>query len=270
MQSEQQYLSQYDPSQFEHPSVTVDILLFTIKDRKLQLLLIKRKEHPFIGKWALPGGFLRMEESADEAAARRIREETGVENIHLEQLYTFSSVNRDPRTRVLSIAYLATVPFGKLRFQAGEGADEAGLFAVDGVQGESVTARPEKELSATAGTLVLTGAEGEVITGSDLAFDHEKIIRTAVQRMRGKLGYTDLAFGFVEDLSSFTLTELRIIHEAILDRSLDIGNFRRTIKREYEATCRIRERGLEKGAVGRPAMLYQFDKASMRDLTAPF
>ena len=224
MQSEQQYLSQYDPSQFEHPSVTVDILIFTVKDRKLHLLLIRRNEHPFMGKWAIPGGFLRMDESADEAAARRIREETGVENIHLEQLYTFSSVDRDPRTRVLSIAYLATVPYGRLRFQAGEGADEA----------------------------------------------HEKIIRTAVQRMRGKLGYTDLAFGFLEDPSSFTLTELRIVHEAILDRQLDIGNFRRTIKREYEAAGRIRERGLEKGGVGRPAMLYSFDSASMRDLTAPF
>ena len=196
MQSEQQYLSQYDPSQFEHPSVTVDILIFTVKDRKLHLLLIRRNEHPFMGKWAIPGGFLRMDESADEAAARRIREETGVENIHLEQLYTFSSVDRDPRTRVLSIAYLAAVPYGRLRFQAGEGADEAGLFAVDGVSGESVTARPEKELSAAAGSLRLTGAENEVITGDDLAFDHEKIIRTAVQRMRGKLGYTDLAFGF--------------------------------------------------------------------------
>ena len=255
MQSEQQYLSQYDPSQFEHPSVTVDILIFTVKDRKLHLLLIRRNEHPFMGKWAIPGGFLRMDESADEAAARRIREETGVENIHLEQLYTFSSVDRDPRTRVLSIAYLATVPYGRLRFQAGEGADEAGLFAVDGVSGESVTARPEKELSAAAGSLRLTGAENEVITGDDLAFDHEKIIRTAVQ---------------LEDPSAFTLTELRIVHEAILGRQLDIGNFRRTIKREYEAAGRIRERGLEKGGVGRPAMLYSFDSASMRDLTAPF
>ena len=114
MQSEQQYLQNYDPSQFEHPSVTVDILIFTVSDRKLRLLLIRRNEHPYLGKWAIPGGFLRMDESADEAAARRIREEAGVENVHLEQLYTFSAVNRDPRTRVISIAYLATVPAGKL------------------------------------------------------------------------------------------------------------------------------------------------------------
>ena len=125
MQSEQQYLQNYDPSQFEHPSVTVDILIFTVTDKKLHLLLIRRNTHPFLGKWAIPGGFLRIDESADEAAARRIREEAGVKDVHLEQLYTFSAVNRDPRTRVISIAYLATVPFGKLHYSAGTGADEA-------------------------------------------------------------------------------------------------------------------------------------------------
>ena len=122
MQSEQQYLQNYDPSEFEHPSVTVDILIFTVSDRKLRLLLIRRSGHPYLGKWAIPGGFLQMKESADEAAARRIREEAGVENVHLEQLYTFSAVDRDPRTRVISIAYLATVPCGRLQFSAGVGA----------------------------------------------------------------------------------------------------------------------------------------------------
>ena len=121
MQSEQQYLQSYDPSRFEHPSVTVDILVFTVSDKKLRLLLIRRNEHPYLGKWAVPGGFLRMDESAEEAAARRIREEAGVEGAHLEQLYTFSAVDRDPRTRVISIAYLAAVPADKLRFLAGTG-----------------------------------------------------------------------------------------------------------------------------------------------------
>ena len=255
MQSEQQYLENYDPSQFEHPSVTVDILIFTVSDKKLRLLLIRRNEHPFLGKWAVPGGFLRMDESAEEAASRRIREEAGVEGVHLEQLYTFSAVDRDPRTRVISIAYLATVPSGKLRFLAGAGADEASLFEVTGIGEEGSGEQPE--MGGDEDTLLLTGPDGTQITGKDLAFDHSQIIRTAVTRMRGKLGYTDLAFGFIEDPSSFTLTQLRLIHEAILDHSLDIGNFRRTIKREYEAAGRIAERGLEKGAVGRPAMLYR-------------
>ena len=246
-QSEQQYLQNYDPSQYEHPSVTVDILIFTVSDRKLRLLLIRRNEYPYMGKWAIPGGFLRMDESADEAAARRIREEAGVEGIHLEQLYTFSAVDRDPRTRVISIAYLATVPHEKLQFRAGTGAEEASLFTIDGIDGEM----------KNGGDLALTGSDGGMISGGDLAFDHAEIIRTAVLRMRGKLDYTDLAFGFLEDPSSFTLTELRHIHEAILGHPLDIGNFRRTIKRDYEAAGRIEECGLEKGTVGRPAMLYR-------------
>jgi 8-oxo-dGTP diphosphatase len=238
--------------------VTVDILIFTVADRKLRLLLIKRNEYPYLGKWAIPGGFLRMDESADEAAARRIREEAGVEQVHLEQLYTFSAVGRDPRTRVISIAYLATVPSGKLHYLAGVGAEDAALFEICGVAGKSVNDNPESGDSGADEDFLLRGPDGTVISSRDLAFDHDRIIRTAVLRMRGKLDYTDLAFGFVEDPSSFTLTELRLIHEAILDRPLDIGNFRRTIKREYEAAGRIEECGPEKGAVGRPAMLYRF------------
>ena len=260
MQSEQQYLQNYDPSQFEHPSVTVDILIFTVTDKKLHLLLIRRNTHPFLGKWAIPGGFLRIDESADQAAARRIREEAGVKDVHLEQLYTFSAVNRDPRTRVISIAYLATVPFGKLHYSAGTGADEAALFSIECTAGKNSSGHPERSGSKEDECLTLTGPDGEIITEASLAFDHARIIRTAVQRMRGKLDYTDLAFGFLEDPKAFSLSELRLIHEAILGHKLDIGNFRRTIKRDYEASGRITEKGLEKGAVGRPAMLYCFSQ----------
>ena len=158
----------------------------------------------------------------------------------------------------ISIAYLATVPPGKLHYLAGVGADDAALFEICGVTGQSVNDNPESEDPADRGNYILKGPNGELVSSEDLAFDHGRIIRTAILRMRGKLDYTDLAFGFVEDPSSFTLTELRIIHEAILDHPLDIGNFRRTIKREYEAAGRIEERGLEKGSVGRPAMLYRF------------
>ncbi len=239
---ERQFLENYDPSVFERPSVTVDILIFTVQKRKLKLLLVRRAAMPYRGRWAIPGGFLRMDESAEEAAARRIREEAGVENVHLEQLYTFSAVDRDPRTRVISVAYLAAVPAGRLQFGAGEEAEEAALYTVSGT---------------STGGLILTAEDGTVLLPGELAFDHGEIVRTAVQRMRGKLDYTDLAFGFLEDPQSFTLAELRYVHEAILDRKLDVGNFRRWIKREYEAAGRIRETGYEQGAVGRPAMQYR-------------
>lgn len=255
--SEELFLKEYDPSQFERPSVTVDILVMTVLERKLHLLLVRRSELPFLGKWALPGGFLKMDESAEEAAARIVLAKAGVSGAHLEQLYTFSSVERDPRTRVLSIAYLATVPYGKLKFAAGDSVDNASLYAVDGISGEGIDTGSEDAFASDDSELVLTTPDGNVITGRDLAFDHEMIIRTAVLRMRGKIGYTDLAFGFLEDPSAFTLTELRHIYEAVLGRPLDVGNFRRTIKRDYESAGKITERGLEKGAVGRPAMLYR-------------
>ncbi len=258
--SEELFLKEYDPSQFERPSVTVDILVMTVLERKLHLLLVRRSELPFLGKWALPGGFLKMDESAEEAAARIVLAKAGVSGAHLEQLYTFSSVERDPRTRVLSIAYLATVPYGKLKFAAGDSVDNASLYAVDGISGDGIDTGSEDAFASDDSELVLTSPDGNVITGRDLAFDHEMIIRTAVLRMRGKIGYTDLAFGFLEDPSAFTLTELRHIYEAVLGRPLDVGNFRRTIKRDYESAGKITERGLEKGSVGRPAMLYRTNK----------
>ena len=256
LREEEQFLRDYDPSAFEHPSVTVDILLFTVEERQLKVLLVRRATPPFKGRWAIPGGFLRMEESAEEAAARRIREEAGVEGVHLEQLYTFSAVDRDPRTRVISIAYLATVPAGQLRFGAGEETAEAALFRV-GIGEVSGEGAPGEEVSGEAGRLLLTAADGTVLPPEEIAFDHAEILLTALQRMRGKIGYTDLAFGFLEDPQSFTLAELRYVHEAILGHKLDVGNFRRTIKRDYEAAGRIGETEIGRGEVGRPAMQYR-------------
>ena len=256
LREEEQFLRDYDPSAFEHPSVTVDILLFTVEERQLKVLLVRRATPPFKGRWAIPGGFLRMEESAEEAAARRIREEAGVEGVHLEQLYTFSAVDRDPRTRVISIAYLATVPAGQLRFGAGEETAEAALFRV-GIGEVSGEGAPGEDVSGEAGRLLLTAADGTVLPPEEIAFDHAEILLTALQRMRGKIGYTDLAFGFLEDPQSFTLAELRYVHEAILGHKLDVGNFRRTIKRDYEAAGRIGETEIGRGEVGRPAMQYR-------------
>ena len=261
LREEEQFLRDYDPSAFEHPSVTVDILLFTVEERQLKVLLVRRATPPFKGRWAIPGGFLRMEESAEEAAARRIREEAGVEGVHLEQLYTFSAVDRDPRTRVISIAYLATVPAGQLRFGAGEETAEAALFRV-GIGEASGEGAPEENVSGKgvsdgAGRLLVTAADGTVLPPEEIAFDHAEILLTALQRMRGKIGYTDLAFGFLEDPQSFTLAELRYVHEAILGHKLDVGNFRRTIKRDYEAAGRIGETEIGRGEVGRPAMQYR-------------
>ena len=253
---EEQYLREYDPSQFDRPSVTVDILVFTIYQKKLCVLLIKRDMPPFIGKWAIPGGFIKMSESADQAAARKLEEETGIEGVKLEQLYTFSSVDRDPRTRVISIVYFAAVPYDKLQFGAGSGVKSAELFTVGQIQGDSVSGSPEEMDVSDAADILLTGRNGEEVPITDIAFDHATMIRYAVRRMRGKLDYTELGFDFLEDSSSFTLPELREVYEAVLDRPLDAGNFRRTILMKYVSGGRVRQVGVQKESVGRPAAVY--------------
>ncbi len=174
--------------------VTVDIVLFTIRDRQLHLLLIRRLAKPYENRYALPGGFVREEESLDAAATRELREETGVEAVYLEQLYTFGEPKRDPRGRVITVAYYALAPDTQV-LRAGTDASDAAWF-------------PITDLPA-------------------LAFDHRKIVEYAHQRIRNKLDYTNVGFELLRD--KFTLTELQLVHEAILGENLDKRNFRRKI-----------------------------------------
>ena len=199
--------------------VTVDVVLFTIRDRRLHLLLIRRLAEPFAGCFALPGGFVLPGESVDAAAARELREEAGVENVYLEQLYTFGEPGRDPRGRIITVAYYAMVP-QNLLLQAGTDAADAAWFPVD--------ALPE------------------------LAFDHLEIVRYAHMRIRNKLGYTNVGFELLP--AKFTLSELQVVHEAILGEPLDKRNFRRRVQlqgivkptKEFQATGR------------KPAQLFRF------------
>jgi 8-oxo-dGTP diphosphatase len=175
-------------------SVTVDIVLFTIRDRRLQVLLIKRLAKPYANRYALPGGFVQADESVDAAAARELREETGVNKVYLEQLYTFGDPHRDPRGRVITVAYYALVPDIK-SLHAGTDAADAAWFPVSDLP--------------------------------PLAFDHLKIVEYAHTRIRNKLNYTNVGFELLP--SKFTLTELQLVHEAILGEPLDKRNFRRKI-----------------------------------------
>ena len=201
--------------------VTVDVVLFTIRDRKLHLLLIKRLAKPFENRYALPGGFVREDESLDAAAIRELREETGVGDVYLEQLYTFGDPKRDPRGRVITVAYYALVPHNQV-LRAGTDASDAAWF-------------PVTELPP-------------------LAFDHRKIAEYAHQRIRNKLDYTNVGFELLPE--RFTLTELQLVHEAILGQALDKRNFRRKIiqkgivkpTKEWQQTGR------------KPAQLYRFSQ----------
>lgn len=213
--TEESFLQSYDPSRYERPSVTADIVIFTIRTGKLQTLLIKRKNHPFKDKWAFPGGFMNTgKESADQAAERELYEETHVRcNTGLQQLATFSDPKRDPRTHVVSVAYTALMHESRLSYAHGDDAADARLVSVYDML------FPDGEQETTALD----------VTKDMLAFDHAAILLTAVDRLTGRLDYTTDALEFLADKHSFTLRELQEIHEAILNHRLDTPNFRKKV-----------------------------------------
>ena len=276
--TEAEFLKQYDPDRYEKPAVTVDMLIFTVnpkKDYALELLLIERGGHPYLGKWAIPGGFVEMDESLEEAAARELLEETQLSDIYMEQLYTFGDVGRDPRMRVISVAYMALVPKEKLKPVAGDDAAKVRWFTVhweETLAGESDGIRLWLESEDIDG--IGSKSEAEGVDGSkdsvmacsevsaselirleeeDIAFDHQKVIKTALQRMKNKIEYTDIAFELVGE--KFTLTQLQMIYEAILGRELHKPNFRRSIAEQVEKT-----EELETKCSNRPSYLYRKKK----------
>jgi len=207
----------------DRPLVAVDIIIFTVFEEDLKVLLVKRKILPFKGMWAIPGGFIHMDESLDDAAKRELKEETNVSEVYLEQLYTFGDPHRDPRTRVITVAYFALVSPEKLNLQAATDVEEVRWFSMYKLP--------------------------------DLAFDHKEILDYALERLRNKLNYTTVGFQLLPE--KFTLTELQKVYEVILDKKLDKRNFRKKILsmgilRECEG-----ETKMYKG-YHRPAQLYSF------------
>lgn len=219
----------YDPTKYERPSVTVDVVIFSLVDNDLQVLLVKRKYPPFAGIWAIPGGFVRMEESLEDAAMRELAEETGVTDVYIEQLYTFGDPDRDPRTRVITVAYFALVPHDAIRPRPGDDAAETAWYSMFDLP--------------------------------RLAFDHEDILAYALQRLRYKLEYTAVGFELLPDV--FTLSELQHAYEIILGEQLDKRNFRRKIL----SSDVLEEIGhKKKDGEGRPAMLYRYRKDAIAEV----
>ena len=241
--TEKDFLAGYDPNAFERPSVTSDILVFTTRKTQLFLLMIRRSLPPFQGKWAIPGGFIQMDETAEEAAARKLSDETGISGIYLEQLRTFSRVDRDPRMRILSVAYIGMAPFSRLAELPEEKTEETALF----------------EIVREGGRIFLESPREGRLEEPDIAFDHYEMITAAVRRMEGKLEYTEIAFPFLENPQAFSLTELREIYDAVSGKTYDIGNFRRFILKQYGEPGIIRELpGVTRKERGRPAVIYRY------------
>ena len=215
------------PYTYEHPrpSVTVDLVIFTIAEHDLKVLLIRRAQEPFKNKWALPGGFVEMDESLEEAAARELKEEASVSNVYLEQLYTFGEPKRDPRGRVISVAYFALVDASQQNIRAADDAAEA--------QWHSVFKPPK------------------------LAFDHRKILDYAVWRLRNKIEWTTVGYELLP--KKFTLSELQSVYEIILQKPVDKRNFRKRILAQGEI-CELNESRSD--GAHRPARLYSFKAKS--------
>lgn len=212
-------------SSYETPLVTVDIVLFTVTQNRLKVLLIQRKQPPFEHMWAIPGGFIHVGETLEQAAARRLHEETNVDKIYLEQLGSFGNPSRDPRARVITVAYYALVSAEKLSLEAHANAEDVGWFSID-------------ELPR-------------------LAFDHKEIVDRALMKLKRHLETSGVAFQLLPD--KFTLTELQRVYELILGKPLDKRNFRKKIL----SSDILKDTGETKmEGYHRPAQLYSFTELS--------
>lgn len=215
--------------EYPRPALAVDCVVFGLDETDLKVLLIQRQLEPFVHAWALPGGFVRMEETADGAALRELSEETGITKVYLEQLYTFSDIERDPRGRVVTVAYYALAKLSDHRIRAATDAENVAWFSVD--------------------------------DPPQLAFDHPRILDMALQRLRNKVRYAPVGFELLPP--KFTLSQLQRLYEIILTQKLDKRNFRKKI---LSMGLLIETDERETGVAHRAARLYRFDRRKYRKL----
>ncbi len=219
--------------EYPRPSVTVDCILFGFDAGELKVLLIQRGGEPFKGLWAFPGGFLDVDTdpTIEEAAKRELEEETGLTHVFMEQLYTFGDMGRDPRGRTVSVAYYALIKLDDYKVQAGSDADRAHWFAISQVP--------------------------------PLAFDHAKILQTALERLKGKVRYQPIGFELLPQ--KFTLSELQHLYEVVLGMDLDKRNFRKKI---LKMNLLVELDEWQAGVPHRAARLFRFDKQRYEELKA--
>ena len=210
---------------YPHPSVTTDCVIFGFDGSRLKVLLVERGVEPFKGKWALPGGFLRMDESAEQGALRELQEETGLKTAYIKQFHTFTDPDRDPRERVITIAYYALVRLQDV--VAGDDAARAGWFSLDEVP--------------------------------SLAFDHDRILRTALQEIRRQIHFEPVGFELLPP--EFTIKELQLLYEAILDVKFDRRNFYKKMQ-HLELLTQVKTSAQER----RQPFLFRFNAAKYSEL----
>lgn len=282
--TEEEFLKNYKPGDYERPSLTVDMVLFTLGDEEekdlkkvpekvLKVLLIKRKNHPFMGCWAIPGGFVDINESIEDAVYRELKEETNIDNVYLEQLYTWGDVNRDPRMRVISTSYMALVNKDDINASAGDDAEEVAWFDIRkkliSTEDFKIVSHIILENKENNIKIVYEIVENMEIKGYNknstyeikflegeeaLAFDHIKILDYSLERMRNKVQYTTIAFSLLP--KEFTLMEVQQVYELLLGRPLTKQNFRRWINPMVTKTDKVKS-----NRAYRPSYLYTLNDA---------
>lgn len=283
--TEEEFLKNFDSSKFTNPSISVDNILFTIREQEnenyrklpkksLQLLMVRRNEHPYQNMWSLPGTFVQMNETLDDCAIRCLKEKTHLNDIYLEQLYTFGDLNRDPRTRVISCTYMSLMDSTKLNTKAGRNVSSVDFFTVHTENTEPMIKKTKRgNISTFTTTLTLQNHDTtltasietkrelvdtrnittyRIVHSDAIAFDHAKAIVYALDRLKNKVEYTDIAFSLMP--SVFTLTDLQKCYEILLNKPLLTANFRRKIAHMVTQTDQM-----EIGAGHRPSKLFTFN-----------
>lgn len=268
--NEEEFLKDYDSSQFEKLSMTADILLLSVSSQEqmnyrrtskkmMSILLVKRDDYPYKGKWCLPGGFLDVErETLEECAKRILKKETNLEDIYLEQLYTFDDINRDPRLRVVSTAYMALIDKNQLKQKVKNASwfDVTLLEEKDDIV-DVILDNGEELIKFTIKKTLKEKAtdryQFSVLKNEKLAFDHAKVILAGLERIRNKVNYTDIVFNMMPEY--FTLGELQQVYEVILNKKLLDPAFRRIIANKVEKTNKM-----QTGLGHRPSVLFRYKR----------
>lgn len=267
--NEKEFLENYDVTKFDRLSMTSDILLVSVSNKDsinyrktskkmISILLVKRNDFPYKDKWCLPGGFLNPKnETLDECAKRILKKETNLSDIYLEQLYTFDDIERDPRTRVVSTAYVALVDKNKLTNKLNENAswfDIIEIKQIDNIVNVTLNNKQETiSFSIKKNLIEKTTAQYSfsIIKNESLAFDHPKVILAGIERIRNKINYTDIVFNMMSEY--FTLGELQDVYEVILGEKLLAPAFRRIIANKVEKTDKMLT-----GKGHRPSVLFKY------------
>lgn len=265
--SEEDFLRNYDSSKFEKLSMTADILIFSVSDeiqenyRKLNkkyfsILLVKRDNYPFKDKWCLPGGFIKIDEDIEDAAKRILANETNIHNIYLEQLYTFSDPNRDPRMRIVSTSYMALIDKNKISDKLSKNASWFNVTVLEDKKFINITLDNGFEeirfkIGKTLKEKTTDRYKYTVLENERLAFDHPLVIATGISRLKNKLEYTDIVFNMMPEY--FTLGELQQVYEIILGKKLLDPAFRRIIADKVEKTDKMKT-----GGGHRPSVLFRY------------